>query len=81
MKKRILIHSLLLIVLNIAFNQASAQCAMCKTIVDTGTKNGSTVAAGLNMGILYLLVVPFMAISTFSFAFWRRWKATQKKAL
>ncbi len=57
---------------------ADAQCAMCKQVVDSGTKNGSTVAKGLNTGILYLLIVPFLAVGTVTIAFLKRWKATQK---
>lgn len=78
MKLNIVLRFLVLTMLFLVSVQVSAQCAMCKTIVDTGAKNGSTVAAGLNIGILYLLGIPFLAFSTLSYAVWRRWKATQK---
>jgi hypothetical protein len=33
-----------------------AQCAMCAATVESGSKNGSTKADGLNNGIMYLAV-------------------------
>ncbi len=78
MKFRTLICFALIAVLTLIVSDAEAQCAMCKEVVGSGAKNGSNVAKGLNSGILYLLTIPFLAIGTFSFAFWRRWKASQK---
>jgi hypothetical protein len=78
MNPKILVRILFLVLLCFIVADAEAQCAMCKQVADTGAKNGSTVAKGLNMGILYLLGVPFLAIATFCIAVWRRWKAAQK---
>ena len=78
MNYKIIIRFSILLILSIACYQLDAQCAMCKQIVNSGTQNGSNIAKGLNMGILYLLGVPFLAVSTVAFSFWRRWKATQK---
>ncbi len=39
-----------------------AQCAMCKAIVETSQQAGSPVAVGLNNGILYLMVFPYLLI-------------------
>ncbi|UJP66858.1 hypothetical protein [Mongoliitalea daihaiensis] len=39
---------------------AFAQCAMCRATVENNVSNGdTTVGAGLNMGILYLLAAPY----------------------
>ena len=73
-----IIFILFVILLSFSFFELDAQCAMCKQVVDSSTKNGSTVAKGLNMGILYLLAVPFLAIATFTVAFLRRYKANQR---
>ncbi len=77
MNTRILLRIIIFLFFHLVFRDMNAQCAMCKTIVDTGAQNGSTVAAGLNMGILYLLGVPFLSIAIFSYAVWRRWKIKQ----
>lgn len=37
-----------------------AQCAMCSINAEQGVKNGNTVSAGLNTGVLYLLAVPYL---------------------
>ncbi|MEP1954251.1 MAG: hypothetical protein ABJJ26_04895, partial [Algoriphagus sp.] len=38
-----------------------AQCAMCRASVENNVANGDTsVAAGLNLGIMYLFVMPYL---------------------
>ena len=37
-----------------------AQCPMCKASVESSLASGSSVAAGLNKGILYLLLMPYL---------------------
>jgi hypothetical protein len=44
----------------------SAQCAMCKAVVEANLKEGGSAGAGLNEGILYLMSMPYIAV--FSFA-------------
>lgn len=42
---------------------AEAQCAMCKESAESTLKNDpSSIARGLNSGILYLMAVPYLAI-------------------
>ena len=42
---------------------AMAQCAMCRTTLENNFSNGDPgIAAGINTGILYLLVLPYLAI-------------------
>lgn len=78
MKSYNLLRLILIFMLCIAFSQLESQCAMCRQVVESGKKNGSTAAEGINMAIFYLLSVPFLAVGTVSIAFWRRWKASQK---
>lgn len=41
---------------------ASAQCAMCRSTLENNLSNGDPgLAAGINTGILYLLVLPYLA--------------------
>ncbi|MDX2002959.1 MAG: hypothetical protein SFW35_11035 [Chitinophagales bacterium] len=51
-----------------------AQCPMCKASVESSMKDGSTVALGLNAGILYLLVMPYLAFSILFFLWYRSYK-------
>jgi hypothetical protein len=42
--------------------QALAQCAMCRSTLENNYSNGNPgIAAGINTGILYLLVMPYLA--------------------
>lgn len=53
-----------------------AQCAMCRTQLENNVSNGEPgVAAGINTGILYLLVLPYLSIMVVGY-FW--YKNTRK---
>ena len=45
--------------------KVSAQCAMCKAVVEANLKEGGSAGAGLNEGILYLMAMPYVAIILF----------------
>lgn len=59
---------------------ADAQCAMCKAVADSGTKAGSTMATGLNGGILYLMIFPYLILTGLGIAFYRHKKAQSTEA-
>jgi hypothetical protein len=60
MKKKI-IFVLFLFALTFTISpKVSAQCAMCSINAEQGVKNGNTVSAGLNTGVLYLLAIPYI---------------------
>jgi len=42
-----------------------AQCSMCRAVAESGDKNGQHVAGGLNNGILYLMIIPYVLIFLF----------------
>jgi hypothetical protein len=49
---------------------ADAQCAMCRATLENNLSNGNIgIAAGINFGILYLFVAPYLFISLLAF-FW-----------
>ena len=77
--KTLKIFFLILLIILIV-SEAEAQCAMCKQVVESGKKNGSTAAEGINMAIFYLLSLPFLAVSAISFAFWRKWKSSGRNS-
>jgi hypothetical protein len=42
---------------------ASAQCAMCRSTLENNFSNGDPgIAAGINTGILFLLILPYLAV-------------------
>jgi hypothetical protein len=49
-----------------------AQCAMCRATLENNISNGNIgIAAGINIGILYLFVAPYLAVGLLAF-FWFR---------
>ena len=44
-------------------NITEAQCAMCKASVESSQGQKNSVAGGINQGILYLMVVPYLLIA------------------
>lgn len=57
-----------------------AQCAMCRTQVVNNVSHGDTsLAAGLNLGIIYLFVTPYIAIGIVAFFWFKNAKVNEKK--
>ena len=54
---------------------ANAQCAMCKAVVESGNPSD---AEGLNLGILYLMVFPYVLIGALFFIL-IKYKTTKNK--
>ncbi len=84
MKKSVLKSTVALAVLFIlAFVPvtSNAQCAMCRATVESNVGTGSKepesqVGSGLNTGILYLMVIPYILIGTVGFLWY---KSNKKK--
>ncbi len=56
-----------------------AQCAMCRASVENNVSNGDTsIGAGLNTGIIYLFVMPYLLAMVIGYFWWR--SAKKKKA-
>jgi hypothetical protein len=61
---------------------AIAQCAMCRTTVESSISNGrSNIATGLNTGILYLLSAPYLIVGAIAFLWFRQSKQEQQARL
>ncbi len=55
-----------------------AQCPMCKMSAESNLENGGDEGAGLNKGILYLFVMPYLLIATFAFLWYKNRKDTSE---
>lgn len=71
------------LILSLVFvsSDAYSQCAMCRATVESNVGTGSKdpeseVGSGLNTGILYLMVVPYLLIGTVGFLWY---KSNKKK--
>lgn len=52
---------------------ASAQCAMCKATAESATENvDKGIGEGLNAGIVYLMLVPYVLLATIALVFFRK---------
>lgn len=69
----------LLSIIGLLFHTVSyAQCAMCRASVENNVSNGDTsIGAGLNNGILYLFIMPYLMAVVIGI-FWYR-SAKKKK--
>lgn len=57
-----------------------AQCAMCRTQIKNNVSHGETeLAAGLNLGILYLFFTPYVMLGVIGFLWYRYSKRNDKK--
>ncbi|GJM28917.1 MAG: hypothetical protein DHS20C17_15520 [Cyclobacteriaceae bacterium] len=70
----------LTIVLLLGFTIPSwAQCAMCRASVENNISEGSAgLSAGLNTGIMYLFVTPYLMVALIGFLWY--WKSKGKDA-
>ena len=75
MKRIVFSIALLGLLLTSKGNFSSAQCAMCKASAESSLKEGNKTAAGLNTGILYLLVMPYLLVGGIGYY----WYITNKK--
>lgn len=64
----------LLILLFLAVVPAEAQCAMCRAVLET-EEDGDT-AKGINNGIVYLMIFPYLLVGGVGYAVYR----SRKKA-
>jgi hypothetical protein len=61
---------------------AVAQCAMCRTTIESSISTGRTnIATGLNTGILYLLSAPYLVVAAVAFLWFRQSKQVQKERI
>lgn len=58
----------ILISLIFTVSSADAQCAMCKAVIENGNE---TMAEGVNNGITYLMVFPYLLVGFLIYAIYR----------
>jgi len=74
--KRILFSLIFILVLAATFSfSSSAQCSLCKSSAESSLKEGDKQAKGLNAGIMYLLVMPYLLVGGIGYY----WYANHKK--
>lgn len=77
--KKLIISSLFLFT---ATAGAIAQCAMCRATLENNVSNGNPgIAAGINFGILYLFIAPYLAVAAVGFFWYKTSRSNAKKEL
>ncbi|WP_367916611.1 hypothetical protein [Leadbetterella sp. DM7] len=77
MKKRFILTALFFL---FALGDIMAQCAMCRATVGSNLSEGrNTIGTGLNFGILYLLVIPYLIVGLGVFFYIRAAKQRLKE--
>lgn len=56
-------------------NEALGQCAMCKATIEANQVNQGKYGVSLNSGILYLMVVPYIAFLVLGYFWYKNAKA------
>ena len=74
MKKVIFIVLLTSILVMVLGSDLAAQCPMCKMSAESNLRDGGTAGKGLNTGILYMLALPYILISTMGYLWYRNKK-------
>lgn len=69
MKLRILFLAIVLIILP---SLSQAQCAMCRAVLESS--ENQSMAQGINEGIVYLMIFPYLAIGGIGFFIYRSYK-------
>ncbi|MFT5984598.1 MAG: hypothetical protein ACI825_000076 [Planctomycetota bacterium] len=70
-------HIILLTILLVLFSlPAEAQCAMCRAVLESDVDGG--MAKGVNNGIVYLMIFPYLLVGGVVFAVYRMLKKAKK---
>ncbi|WP_026450801.1 hypothetical protein [Aequorivita capsosiphonis] len=77
MKTKVLL--VILFVFLFAVTPAEAQCAMCRAVLES--EEGGQAAKGINNGIVYLMIFPYLLIGGIGFAIYRSRKKAREQDL
>ena len=77
MKRSTIIIVFVLILFLAAQVDVVAQCAMCAATAESSRAAGSSAAEGLNKGVLYIFMMPYLILGTIGFFWWRARKKSQ----
>ena len=75
MKRLLKIAMLALLMMVQAFSYG--QCAMCKAVVESDYQQGGTAAQGVNDGIIYLMIAPYILLGGVGYFIYRHYKKTK----
>lgn len=72
MRTRIFLSAILILFLSF---DMEAQCAMCRAVLET--EEGQSTAEGINDGIVYLMIFPYLLMAGVAYFIWKSRKKTR----
>lgn len=74
--QKIVLSVVIALLLALTTTSAYSQCAMCRATVESNVGTGSkepesAVGSGLNTGILYLMIIPYLLVGTVGFLWYK----------
>lgn len=77
--RRFLLLFVVTVLLTMSPATTFAQCAMCRTQVESNINGeGKVVGRGLNDGILYLMTMPYLILAGFGYMAYKNWKNSER---
>lgn len=70
----------ILVLVLLQTNFALAQCPMCRAAAESSIKEGGKHALGLNAGIMYLFLTPYIIVATLGLLWWRNNRKVSREA-
>lgn len=67
----------LVLILFLVFVPAEAQCSMCRAVLEN--EEGGEAAKGINNGIMYLMIFPYLLIAGVGYAVYRSRKKARER--
>lgn len=75
MKNRLIIQFFTITIILFSFvNKCYSQCSMCAATIETSANEGSFAGKGLNSGILYLMLFPYILVGIIGFMWYKKRK-------
>jgi len=69
---------LALLMIMFSFSELMAQCPMCRAAAEQNLASGGEAARGLNHGILYLLITPYLIVGIIGVIWYFQYRKSQK---
>lgn len=74
------VAGLIIFLLLLDAGSVMGQCAMCRSTLENNFSNGNPgIGAGINTGILYLLVLPYLAVIVLGYFWFKSSKNVQQE--
>jgi hypothetical protein len=77
MKTKLIVLALILFLFAVV--PAEAQCAMCRAVLES--EDGGHAAKGINNGIVYLMIFPYLLIGGVGYAIYRSRKKARSQEI